>query len=369
LVQTSRSVGLSVVYNEILSFDGCELDFYNDDADEWIGRRFGEIAFHFPDGVPMGIRNAEGEIIMNPSVDYRMQTGDDILIVADDDSTIKYEQESIATPSEHKLVGGRLPQLLERELVLGWNHKSSIILREFADYVKDGSQVHVLLKNPSESQRAEIKALDSELDGLEIKLLEKDRLNRNHLLELKPFEYDNIIILASNDGETDNVDIQQVDSENIVALLLLRSIFDANSDANKNTKLITEILDSQNYPLVARAGVKDVIISNRLVSMIMAQISESRGIQKVYDDIFQEDGSEIYLKPATLYFEKFPVDVSFADLMLIAQKREEVCIGIKIKSLEDENDDNSGVELIPLKTNRFMLRAGDSLVVVAEDEL
>lgn len=369
LVQTSRSIGLSVVYNEILSFDGCELYFYDDDADKWAGEKFGEIAFHFPDGVPLGIRNADGEIVMNPSVDYIMRDDDDILIVADDDSTIEYSRASVAVPTEHKLAGGRLPQNLERELILGWNHKSSIILQEFADYVKDGSQVHVLLKKPTPAQRAEIEALNAELDELEIKLIEKDRLNRDHLLELKPFEYDNIIILASNDGESDDIDTQQVDSENIVALLLLRSIFDSNAANNRDTKLITEILDSQNYPLVARAGVKDVIISNRLVSMIMAQISESRDIQKVYDDIFQEDGSEIYLKPATLYFEKFPVTVTFADMMAIAQKREEVCIGVKIKSREDNEEENSGVQLIPLKNETFTLSSNDSLVVVAEDEL
>ncbi|MEO0578291.1 MAG: hypothetical protein AAFZ58_06365, partial [Pseudomonadota bacterium] len=133
--------------------------------------------------------------------------------------------------------------------------------------------------------------------------------------------------------------------------------------------LITEILDSQNFDLVARAGVQDVIISNRLVSMMMAQISESRDIEKVYDDIFQEDGSEIYLKPASLYFDAFPVKVSFADLIALAQKRSEVCIGVKIKSQEHNKDVNNGVQLIPEKQTSYTLKADDSLIVVAEDEL
>ena len=81
--------------------------------------------------------------------------------------------------------------------------------------------------------------------------------------------------------------------------------------------MITEILDSQNDALVAKAGVQDVIISNRLVSMIMAQISESRDIEKVYEDIFQEEGSEIYLKPAHLYFDELPLQASFADMLAI----------------------------------------------------
>ncbi len=48
LVQTSRSVGLSLVYGEILSFDGCELYFFHDD---WGDVTFGEMAFRWPDGV------------------------------------------------------------------------------------------------------------------------------------------------------------------------------------------------------------------------------------------------------------------------------------------------------------------------------
>ena len=101
-------------------------------------------------------------------------------------------------------------------------------------------------------------------------------------MDIEPFNYNNIIILASTG---DGLDARQVDSENIVSLLLLRSIFNEYDKLDSNTKLITEILDSQNYPLVARAGVKDVIISNRLVSMIVAQISESKKIKNVYDDI------------------------------------------------------------------------------------
>jgi len=112
-----------------------------------------------------------------------------------------------------------------------------------------------------------------------------------------------------------------------------------------------------------------VIISNRLISMIMAQIAESRDIEKVYDDLFSEDGSEIYLKPATLYFETFPAEVKFADMMAIARQRDEICIGVKIKALEPNKECNNGVTLIPEKDTFFELCPDDCLVVLAEDEL
>ena len=366
LVQTSRSVGLSVVYNEILSFDGCEMYFY--DA-EWGNATFGEIAYRFPDGVPIGIRNADGDIFVNPECARQLEPADEILIIADDDSTIELLDEAVAEPAEYPLSGIRQQQRVERELMLGWSFKSAAIIREFSDYIIEGSCIHVLLKKPTEQQISAIQALDRELDGVEVSLLTKDCLNIDDLMSIRPFEYDNIIILAGNASGESHVDAARVDSENIVALLLLRRIFSQYPIESQDTKLITEVLDSQNDALVAKAGVHDVIISNRLVSMIMAQIAESRDIEKVYDDIFQEDGSEIYLKPATLYFESFPVEVRFADMMAIARQREEICIGVKIKSLEPDKKSNNGISLIPEKNTVYSLQRNDCLVVLAEDEL
>ncbi len=366
LVQTSRSVGLSVVYNEILSFDGCEMYFY--DA-EWGGNTFGSIAYHFPDGVPMGIRNADGVISMNPPCDQVMAPTDEVLILADDDSTIEYMDVPVASPAEHVLSGVRQEQRIERELMIGWSFKSAAIIREFADYIIGGSEIQVLLKKPTDEQIASINALNEELDSVEVGLIQKDCLSIEDLLSIKPFEYDNIIILAGSDSGEEHVDAARVDSENIVALLLLRRIFSQYPAESKNTKLITEILDSQNDALVAKAGVQDIIISNRLISMIMAQISESRDIEKVYDDIFQEDGSEIYLKPANLYFDSLPLQATFADMMAIAQQRGEVCIGVKIRALENDKESNNGITLIPEKNAIYELQSVDSLVVLAEDEL
>lgn len=366
LVQTSRSIGLSVVYNEILSFDGCEMYFY--DA-EWNGATFDEISYRFPDGVPIGIRNADGEILMNPGRGHVLEPTDEILIVADDDSTIELQDEPVTQPTNYTLPGVRQEQRIERELMIGWSFKSPSIIREFADYIIAGSCIHILLKQPSDEQIAEIHDLNAELDGIDVEIQQKDCLNIDDLMSIKPFQYDNIIILAGNNSNDDHVDAARVDSENIVALLLLRRIFSQYPRDSQNTKLITEVLDSQNDALVAKAGVQDVIISNRLVSMIMAQIAESRDIEKVYDDIFQEDGSEIYLKPARLYYEAFPSTLKFSDLMASARERGEICIGVKIKSLELDKSANNGVTLIPEKNTEFELQAVDCLVVLAEDEL
>jgi len=362
LVQTSRSVGLSLVYGEILSFDGCELYFTEDD---WGDVTFGELGYRFPDGIPLGLKHGDDSLSINPTADTAIKSDDSVLILAEDDSTIDYQPQPVATPKPMTLVGGRKETLAERNLIIGWTPKVEIIIREYADYVLEGSQINIMLRAPNAEVQGHIARLNEELESINIALIDSNPLRTEGLLVAEPFKHDNIIILSQG-GEDDSDD--RTDSETIVILLLLRNIFRLYPEESRSTKLITEVLDSENQTLVAQTGVHDFIISNRFVSMILAQISEDADIKRVYDDLFEEDGSEIYLKPVDLYFDSFPIEVTYADMIAIAQQREEVCLGVKIKALEGNEEKNYGVKLIPEKNTKYQLQAEDTLVVLAEDE-
>jgi hypothetical protein len=366
MVQTSRTTGLSVVYSELLSFDGCEMYFHNAD---WNGISFGECQFHFPDGVPIGIRKQSGEVKLRPAIDYTMEAEDEVLIVAEDDSTIEFLDTPVAKPQERELKHWRLEPKQERLLLMGWSPKAHIIIEEYAEHVADGSRITIALHEPSDRIIEEVQATVGENEGLEINLIQTNPFDVEEVKKLAPFEYDDIMILPQKLGP--DKDAETIDTETIVLLLLLRGLKKKLIDQGQKvtTKIVTEVLDSNNHSLIYQAGVNDFIISNRMVSMIFAQMSEEPGIKLVYDDLFQEEGSEIYVKPAELYFESFPVKATFADLMSLAQKRdEEACIGIKFAANAPFADKNYGVDLIPPKDQVIELNAGDALVVVAEDE-
>lgn len=366
MVQTSRTSGLSTVYSELLSFDGCEM--YITHA-KWNGITFGKSQFHFPDGVPIGIRRPTGEVELRPSVDTVLEKDFELLIVAEDDSTIEFKENPVAVPKELTIPDRRSEQKKEKMLMLGWSTKAPIIISEHAEYVLEGSEVIIALYKPTEANRIEIAHLNDQIDELNIRLTEINPFDGEELKALKPFEFDDIIILPQSLGT--NGDAERIDSETIVVLLLLRSMRkEILAEGGKiTTKIVTEVLDSNNQGLIHHAGVNDFIISNRIVSMLFAQISEEPEIQKVYDDLFQEDGSEIYVKPVELYFDSFPQQVTFADIMALVQQRdEEVCIGVKIGAKVGNADENFGIKLIPFKDVQYELNAGDALVVVAEDE-
>ncbi len=363
LVQTSRTSGLAVVYNEILSFDGSEMYFHGAD---WRGAKFWHLQYHFADGVPMGIRKPDGTLMINPDPTTVMEEGDDILILAQDDSTIEFGRRPLIKPAEHAVRKARLEPRKERNLILGWNHKAAVFTRELADYVRDESVVNIVVDEPSDETRNEIQALNRELDSLTVNLADASALSKEVLISLNPFTYDNIVILSQN-GSAGNS--EKTDSETIIILLHLRAIFAANPEQAGRTALLTEVMDSDNQELVFKAGVNDFIISNRLVSNMLAQISEEPDLKAVYDSLFEESGSEIYLKPASLYFETLPAEVRFADLLAIANKRREICLGVRQARHAGDLEANFGVSLVPPKGTTYTLNADDTLVVVAEDDL
>ncbi|MDF1563691.1 MAG: hypothetical protein P1V51_11655 [Deltaproteobacteria bacterium] len=365
MVQTSRTSGLSVVYSELLSFEGCEIYFH---GAEWGEHTFGELQYHFPDGVPIGLRHADGSLTIRPAPETPIEAGDEVLIVATDDSTIEYRPRPVMQPEERPVKETRLEQHQERQLIVGWGPKAPTIITEYADYVLEGSKVDVLVAHPDEATREAVRELDASLEGLEVTLIEGDPLDRDVLARVRPFDYHNVTILPHRAGE--HLDAERIDAETILVLLNLRRLLrDAGKSEGIDTKIITEVIDSENQELVSQAGVNDFIISDRMISMIFAQISEEPDIKKVYDDLFEEEGSEIYVKPIGLYCDELPISCRFGDLMRAAQKRDgEVCIGFKLGRQAHDSHANFGVRLIPPKDETVTLGPGDGLVVVAEDD-
>jgi ion channel POLLUX/CASTOR len=89
----------------------------------------------------------------------------------------------------------------------------------------------------------------------------------------------------------------------------------------------------------------------------------------IYRDLFSMDGSELYIKPISLYFPTEQISqLTFADCVLAAQYRNEVCIGVKISAIARDKDKNFGVNLVPSMAQQLNLTLDDGLITLAEDE-
>jgi hypothetical protein len=89
-------------------------------------------------------------------------------------------------------------------------------------------------------------------------------------------------------------------------------------------------------------------LTNQFVSKILAQVSQEPNVMSIYRDLFSVEGSELYIKPISLYF---PIEqlgkLTLADCVKAAQERDELCIGVKISKLAQDRDKNFGIDLVP----------------------
>ena len=61
------------------------------------------------------------------------------------------------------------------------------------------------------------------------------------------------------------------------------------------------MLDLRNRALAEVTRADDFIVSDRLTSLLITQISENKRLRPVFDDLFDPHGAEIYLRPSGEY--------------------------------------------------------------------
>jgi len=368
LVQTSRSVGLATVYLNLVGFAGNEIYFYSPQVD-WENLSFSELTFHFYKSIPMGVQDKNGDIIIKPDSNYQLTNAESIIVLAEDDSKIKFYQEPLVKPQVLGYVDFRktISRKTEKHLIIGWNSKTPICLQEYAKYVVDGSEVNLVthkLTSEIQTKFDEIRK-DYPQVSMEIRQINVDVVEELKTLEL--YKYNSISILASKGKSS-----EEIDAKTLTTLLEIRQIFQEYKEETGNpitTELVVELADSEETDLVIKAGVQDFLLSNQFVSKILAQVSQDPGVMLVYRDLFSAEGSEMYIKPIELFFPAEKISkLSFADCVFAAQSRDEICLGVKIASQAKDRDNNFGIYLAPSLDTEFSLTFADELITIAEDE-
>jgi hypothetical protein len=122
----------------------------------------------------------------------------------------------------------------------------------------------------------------------------------------------------------------------------------------------------RNRELAEVAKVDDFIVSDHLISLMMSQLSENGDLYDVFTDLFDPEGSEIYLKPAADYVE-IGQSVNFYTVVEAARLRGETAIGYRIVSEQHDADKGYGVRTNPKKSVEVTFAATDKVIVLAEE--
>ena len=170
--------------------------------------------------------------------------------------------------------------------------------------------------------------------------------------------YQHIILL----GYADHLDANEADSKILISLLHLRDIESKKGEAYS---VVSEMLDVKNRALAEIAKADDFIVSDELTGLLLTQISENKQLGAVFEDLFDSDGAEIYLKPAGDYVT-LDKSVNFYTVCESGIRRNETVIGYRL--LKDANDAGKsyGVRVNPLKSENITFTVGDKVIILAE---
>ena len=353
--QTCRQSGLSVVYSELLQFEGDEIYFQN--QPELAGKTYKEVVFSYEDSAVIGIRTSEGQVFINPPMNTVFNLGDSVIAISEDDDTIKLSGKTNFDINQDLFNRVALQTKgIEKTLILGWNDKGGSIIEELDNYVTYGSTVTVLADVVGiESQ---ISGINSNLENQKISLIIGNINDRTTLLNIKPEAYDHIVLLSYK-----NMNIQESDAKTLICLLHLRNLSDK---AGKDFSVVSEMLDIRNRDLAIVAKADDFIVGDNLISLMLSQLSENKDLKKVYDILFEAEGSEIYLKPINGYL-KTGESVNFYNILESAAQLNETAIGYRQSALSSDFEEHFGVKINPSKSKKIQFSSEDFIIVVAEN--
>lgn len=351
VAQTCRQTGLSGVYTELLDYGGDEIYFKRDAALD--GLSFADSLFAFDDSSVVGVKTADGIVQLNPPMDRRFAPGDEAIVIAADAASIRVGKHT--PPLEAGLIAEKRASVdkPEKTLLLGWSARAPIIIRELDGYVAPGSLITVVADSPGIGDA--IEALRPTLVRQQLDFRHGDSTDRATLMSVYPEQYEHIIVLCY----ADDLPVQKADAKTLVTLLHLRDI-EARSGANRYS-IVSEMLDVRNRELAEITQADDFIVSENLTSLLVAQVTENRDLRAVFDDIFDSDGSEIYLRPASDYVATGR-SMSYWHVVESARRRGEVAIGYRIAG-----GNGDGIRVNPPKNTSVSFGADDRIIVVAEN--
>ena len=348
VVQTSRQSGAAAVYTDLFDYSGDEFYFFEDHG--LAGSTYAEAQQAFEAASVVGI--VDGAVSkLNPPTDTVLTAEQTLIVIVEDDSALEGQSRSLTEPALNLLGEQNAVDVAPTQaLLVGWNDRAPIVLRELDRYASAGSALTVLTAFGD--------PVVPSFENLAVTVVKASTTSRAVLEEHVTADLDQIIVLCYDR----DLDAQAADSRTLVALLHARDILRKNGS---EAPIVSEMMDDRNRVLASVADVDDIVVSGEIVSLLVTQLSEDGRLEAVFKELLGAEGSEIYLRPAEWYVQPGP-EVSWATIVAGAARRNETAIGLK-SALLAEPGLRFGVVVNPPKSQTYTIGPDDAVVVLAED--
>jgi Trk K+ transport system NAD-binding subunit len=335
--------GLAAVFQDLLDFDGDEL--YFSPAGELGGHSYAQAQQSYETSSVIGRLTGPGIVELNPEPGTVLAHDDELIVVAADDSVATFTGlREVPAPDP------TVPTVLAVEpghiVLVGWSGFGARVLRELDDFLAPGSRVDVLVDVDLVDPVA-IEATEMRQASLTVR---RGDGGPDDLVDLTAGAPPQQIIVL---GYRDALSIDDADARTLLTLITLRQRWPVSQSG---VRIVAELLDQRNLALADPVGVDDLIVSDALSSLLMAQLSERAELQAVFDDLFDAEGAVVQLQPAAAFV---PADeVTFAEVVAGASRRGTSAFGYRLGA-------TGQVVMNPPKSARVILGEGDEVIVIA----
>ena len=351
--QASRQPGLAAVTLDLIDFDGDEIYFHEVPA--LTGKTYRDALLAFNTASVIGIVHPDGKPELNPAAKTVLKAGTKFIAVAEDDDKVVYTGVAEAIANKKYKAPTAVKPKAEHLLVIGWSSMGRSVLNELSGYLPTGSTVHIVAQSKfvaaSELESlsfGKLKVSYSSVSGDIDELIAAASVKR----------YDEVIVL----GYREAISESEADSQTMLTMLQMNQLFETDGNGVEPTRLVAEILDSRKAELARVAAVDDLVVSDNLAALLIAQVSENPALAPVFDDLFDADGAFISVRPASFYAAAGK-PVAWAEIVAIAAANGESAFAYRVAA-ESSLDASTGVRMNPAKTTEFTPASGDGVVVI-----
>jgi len=288
IVETVFQSNLPAVYEELLSFEGNEI-YITDQATVFglAGVTFWDALQRFSSCVPIGIvRATDNAVMINPSPDSVLGAGDRLVIVAEDDSLIRVdEQPSEVHPIDTEVGSAETDGRKLAVGLIGVSMSTGPIITRLLD--TDLCSVSVLCDTQAEQYAgvADLVARD-DVAFVEGKTTGADQFVMDGQLKAD-------VLIVSNyslsDPENSDLDIIQT-------ILKLNEL----PDEAASHHIIAELNSADSRDMMADLFDLDFVVSDKIGSKIFAQFVENPHLIEVIDSLVCSGNHRVTIKPLSV---------------------------------------------------------------------
>lgn len=345
--QAIRQKGIGKVVLDFLDFDGNEI-YYHEEP-KLTGSTYLEALASFENSAVMGIFKKDGNPLLNPSASTKIEAGDKIILLSEDDDTISFTGSKPLTQTSTSSDTLSVKTDGINLLVLGWSQFTIDVLNNYMSFSKSPQTIFLYVNNDLYPE------IPQELlpqGGNKIVILKEKESKLPELIEANKIT--DVLVLPYSD----KLSKEESDAVTLIKMIELNNF--NLTKVNNKIRVIAYLLDSSKVELASITETEELIVSDNLSALMIAQYSENPHLKPVFEDIFDSDGAAINVVPASSVVS-IGQEVTFLDIVRESAMKGISVIGVSFGSGKSANEIRINIP----KSELMALAEDDSLIVIS----